>query len=123
MNTTNTSTLDRSALMATYNRARSNAAAAAGIDRARTNRALGILQRGELEVSAGGSYARCRGSNGETYRVTTRECTCPDHQRRGVTCKHITAFMIHIRATEATPQPDPLTDNALADNISLLYGG
>jgi hypothetical protein len=41
-------------------------------------------------LEEGGDVFTVVGENGGTYRVDSREgrCTCPDHEHRGVTCKH-----------------------------------
>jgi len=41
-------------------------------------------------LAEGGDVFTVVGENGGTYRVDSRKsrCTCPDHEHRGVTCKH-----------------------------------
>jgi hypothetical protein len=54
----------------------------------------------------GRSFFVIPGSRGRVYWVDTRECTCPDHTRRDVICKHITAVRLWV-AKNAAPAPGP----------------
>lgn len=57
-------------------------------DRARTNRALGIVQ------AAYGIAAKI-----EEYHTTITDCDCPDRQFRHLVCKHMRALQIREKAT------------------------
>lgn len=112
--------LDKSALFATFNRAR---AISAGLDRARVNRALGIVQAGRVKLLGDGSAA-VTNEDGTVYMVKGKSCTCPDHTFRNVACKHVVASWLAIRLMQAaTPAPAPtIIEQALEDEIALLYG-
>lgn len=40
----------------------------------------------------GFSKLRKMGRGGEVYHIHNGCCTCPDHENRGVTCKHVKAL-------------------------------
>ncbi|MFK8212178.1 MULTISPECIES: SWIM zinc finger family protein [Haloferax] len=46
-------------------------------------------------------------SSGNTYEVdiAAGTCSCPDHQKRGVECKHLRRVLFELR-TRILPQPD-----------------
>jgi len=61
-------------------------------------------------------FAIVPGSNGATYMVSQLGCTCPDANRRGVMCKHQTAYRLWLvqegrvsTMVETAPAPAPLT--------------
>ena len=75
--------MNQSRLFTIYNKAR--VAARNGLlDEARVNKALGILQSNDYYSD-------------KDYLTTLKSCTCPDHQFRGTTCKHMIAKMIETR--------------------------
>lgn len=75
------------------------------VDDPRTRRALSEAmdvrfgERGPTYVVA--SESGCR----YEVDIEAATCTCPDHQKRGVTCKHIRRVELEIR-TGVLPQPD-----------------
>ena len=66
----------------------------------------------------GGEVYTVVGENGSTYRVDGREgrCTCPDHEHRGVRCKHIRRVAF---ATGAEPIPGEVdgVDELLGEHV------
>lgn len=107
--------LDKSSMFHFYNKAR-----AAGMDRKRLNKALGLIQAGKVKLLSG-SRASAQGSGGATYIVTGRFCTCPDAQHRGALCKHRLALFILIRMQQAAApvaSVAPTTDQ----DVTSLWG-
>lgn len=92
--TTERATINKAALFSVYNKAR-----ACGLDRARVNRALSIVQAGKVTILESGA-ALVTGDKGNVYTVRGESCTCPDHQRRGERCKHIVARWLMIRMSQ-----------------------
>ena len=57
----------------------------------RETKATELIQTRAVTLYVGQGVAEVKGSKGETYRVTSTGCTCPDSQRRQVDCKHVLA--------------------------------
>jgi len=89
----------KSAIFTQYNKARNCGA----FDKARINRAIGIIQHGELRP----------------YTTTTKECTCPDFAKHNKPCKHIIARAIAYRAFEQLCQ----TSQSIIINGKIIVDG
>jgi predicted nucleic acid-binding Zn finger protein len=81
---------------------------------ARTAKALELLGGADrwLKITSkanGRRYYVVPGSNGALYWANLVECTCPDHARRGIRCKHIIAVALHVSrvniARRLAPRP------------------
>lgn len=92
--TSSATKVSKSALFTVYNKAR-----ACGLDRARVNRAMGIVQAGKVTLYQDG-VALVDGDKGKTYTVRGESCNCPDHTYRGIVCKHIVARWLVIRMNQ-----------------------
>lgn len=75
------------------------------IDDPRTRRAL--TEEMDIRFGARGSIYEVRSSSGNTYEVdvAAKTCTCPDHAKREIECKHFRRVDLEIRAGKI-PQPD-----------------
>lgn len=76
---------NQSALMSAYNYGKHWAKRTGLADTKRIDKALGYLMSGEAE------------KKWMEYATTTERCDCPDHQYRGVYCKHMLSKMIDIK--------------------------
>lgn len=74
------------------------------IDEPRTRRAL--LENMDVRFEAPGGQYTVNSESGKTYAtdVVEQSCSCPDHQKRGVVCKHLRRVTLEICA-EKVPGP------------------
>ena len=61
--------------------------------------------RGHRKADGRSFYAVPSQTTDAVYMVDTRECTCPDFQRRQQPCKHVIACRLHVARLKAAQQP------------------
>ena len=76
-------------------------------DDLRSLKALAILEtadrwvRGHRKADGRSFYCVPSQTGDARYMVDTRECTCPDFQRRQQPCKHVLAVRLHVARLKA----------------------
>lgn len=85
-------------------------------DGGRLGKAADIVQFGSFRgLPRYGQWAFVNSCGKGEYIVTEQTCSCPDHQGRGIVCKHIAALVMFgrlIRLTELHPEPPPTAPRA-----------